>query len=105
MFICADLPSGWIDNSTCYSCSVAGQRKEARLSQSDCDSVSGRPTRGQPLTAAGLRRIFRYHREITGITAAHPHALRHTFGTALARAARPRTRPHAQEPGPGPGLL
>ena len=48
--------------------------------------VAKGPTRGQPLTAAGLRRIFRYHREITGITAAHPHALRHTFGTALAEA-------------------
>ena len=42
--------------------------------------------RGQPLTAAGLRRIFRYHREISGVTAGHPHALRHTFGTALAEA-------------------
>src|SRR6266566_555487 len=39
--------------------------------------------RGQPLTAAGLRRVFRYHREITGVAAGHPHALRHTFGTAL----------------------
>ncbi len=48
--------------------------------------VAKGPTRGQPLTAAGLRRIFRYHREITGITTAHPHALRHTFGTALAEA-------------------
>lgn len=43
-------------------------------------------TRGQPLTAAGLRRIFRYHRGLTGIGAARPHALRHTFGTALAEA-------------------
>jgi site-specific recombinase XerD len=42
--------------------------------------------RGQPLTAAGLRRIFRYHREISGVAAGHPHALRHTFGTALAEA-------------------
>jgi site-specific recombinase XerD len=41
-------------------------------------------SRGQPLTAAGLRTIFRYHRQITGVTAGHPHALRHTFGTALA---------------------
>ena len=40
--------------------------------------------RGQPLTAAGLRRVFRYHREISGVAAGHPHALRHTFGTALA---------------------
>src|SRR6266702_2439134 len=37
--------------------------------------------RGQPLTAAGLRRVFRYHREISGVAAGHPHALRHTFGT------------------------
>lgn len=48
--------------------------------------VAKGPTRGQPLTAAGLRRIFRYHRDLTGITAARPHALRHTFGSALAEA-------------------
>jgi site-specific recombinase XerD len=41
------------------------------------------PHRGQPLTAAGLRRIFRYHRERAGVAAGHPHALRHSFGTAL----------------------
>lgn len=43
-------------------------------------------TRGEPLTPAGLRTIFRYHREISGVTEAHPHALRHTFGSALAEA-------------------
>ncbi|GAA4378563.1 tyrosine-type recombinase/integrase [Paeniglutamicibacter cryotolerans] len=43
-------------------------------------------TRGQPLTPAGLRTIFRYHREISGVADAHPHALRHTFGSALAEA-------------------
>jgi integrase/recombinase XerD len=43
-------------------------------------------TRGRPLTPAGLRRIFRYHRGLTGIDAARPHTLRHTFGTALAEA-------------------
>jgi len=42
--------------------------------------------RGQPLTAAGLRTVFRYHRAITGVGAGAPHALRHTFGTALAEA-------------------
>lgn len=42
--------------------------------------------RGQPLTPAGLRTIFRYHRAKTGVPAAHPHALRHSFGTALAEA-------------------
>ena len=57
------------------------------------ESASGRlflvakgPNRGQPLTAAGLRTIFRYHRGLTGIVGGHPHALRHTFGTALAEA-------------------
>lgn len=42
--------------------------------------------RGQGLTPAGLRTIFRYHRELTGVTDGHPHALRHTFGTVLAEA-------------------
>lgn len=57
------------------------------------ESASGRlflvakgPNRGQPLTPAGLRTIFRYHRDLTGIVGGHPHALRHTFGTALAEA-------------------
>ena len=57
------------------------------------ESVSSRlflvakgPNRGQPLTAAGLRTVFRYHRDVTGIVGGHPHALRHTFGTALAEA-------------------
>ncbi len=48
--------------------------------------VAKGPNRGQPLTAAGLRRVFRYHREISGVAAGHPHALRHSFGTALAEA-------------------
>ena len=42
--------------------------------------------RGQPLTPAGLRTVFRYHRTRAGVPAGHPHALRHTFGTALAEA-------------------
>lgn len=48
--------------------------------------VAKGPTRGQPLTPAGLRTIFRYHRITSGVAGAHPHALRHTFGTALAEA-------------------
>jgi integrase/recombinase XerD len=36
------------------------------------------PSRGQPLTAAGLRTIFRYHRGLSGVAGGHPHALRHT---------------------------
>jgi site-specific recombinase XerD len=42
--------------------------------------------RGRPLSPAGLRTIFRYHRDRAGVAAAHPHALRHSFGTALAEA-------------------
>ena len=48
--------------------------------------VAKGPHRGQPLTAAGLRTIFRYHRAKAKVPAGHPHALRHTFGTALAEA-------------------
>ncbi len=48
--------------------------------------VAKGPNRGQPLSPAGLRTIFRYHRQRAGVPAGHPHALRHTFGTALAEA-------------------
>jgi len=48
--------------------------------------VAKGPNRGQPLTAAGLRTIFRYHRAKADVPAGHPHALRHSFGTALAEA-------------------
>jgi len=48
--------------------------------------VAKGPSRGGPLTPAGLRTVFRYHREVTGVTGGHPHALRHTFGTVLAEA-------------------
>ena len=48
--------------------------------------VAKGPHRGQPLSPAGLRTIFRYHRDRAGVPAGHPHALRHSFGTALAEA-------------------
>jgi site-specific recombinase XerD len=48
--------------------------------------VAKGPNRGHPLTVAGLRTIFRYHRQKSEVPAGHPHALRHTFGTALAEA-------------------
>jgi site-specific recombinase XerD len=48
--------------------------------------VAKGPHRGRPLTPAGLRRVFRYHRDKAGVPAGHPHALRHSFGTALAEA-------------------
>ncbi|WP_241977217.1 tyrosine-type recombinase/integrase [Cryobacterium sp. Sr8] len=43
-------------------------------------------TRGAPLTTAGLRTTFRYHRVQSGVVAGNAHALRHTFGTALPEA-------------------
>ncbi|MDE8649974.1 tyrosine-type recombinase/integrase [Rhodococcus qingshengii] len=48
--------------------------------------VAKGPHTGKPLTPAGLRTIFRYHRLKAGVPAGHPHALRHTFGTAMAEA-------------------
>jgi site-specific recombinase XerD len=48
--------------------------------------VAKGPHRGQPLSPAGLRTVFRYHRQRAGVPAGHPHALRHSFGTALAEA-------------------
>ena len=48
--------------------------------------VAKGPNRGEALTPAGLRTSFRYHRGLTGIVGGDPHALRHTFGTALAEA-------------------
>jgi site-specific recombinase XerD len=43
------------------------------------------PHRGQPLTAAGLRTLFRHHRRATRIPEAHPHRFRHTFGADMVR--------------------
>jgi len=43
------------------------------------------PRRGEPLSTAGLRRIFRYHRAKSGITEANPHRFRHSFGANMTR--------------------
>ncbi len=51
-----------------------------------CFVVLRGPTTGQPMTEAGLRRIFRTHRARSGATRVRPHRLRHTFGTELAAA-------------------
>lgn len=44
------------------------------------------PTRGQAMTEAGMRKIFRLHRERSGARRVRPHRLRHTYGTELAAA-------------------
>jgi len=48
------------------------------------------PHRGQPMTPAGLRSLFRHHRRQTQVLRANPHraqrAPRHTFGADMVRA-------------------
>jgi len=44
------------------------------------------PARGQRMTPAGLRSVFRYHRRTTGIKLANPHRFRHTFASDMVRA-------------------
>ena len=48
-------------------------------------SLKGRAC-GKPMTAAGLRSLFRYHRGVSGVKQANPHRFRHTFGSDMIRA-------------------
>jgi integrase len=41
------------------------------------------PARGTRMTPAGLRSLFRYHRQTTGIQLANPHRFRHTFASDI----------------------
>jgi site-specific recombinase XerD len=43
-------------------------------------------SRGQPITSAGLRSLFRHHRVRSRIPHANPHRFRHTFGADMVRA-------------------
>ena len=42
--------------------------------------------RGQPMTPAGLRSLFRHHRAGSQVSQANPHRFRHTFGADMVRA-------------------
>jgi site-specific recombinase XerD len=42
--------------------------------------------RGQAMTPAGLRSLFRHHRSISSVPDANPHRFRHTFGSDMIRA-------------------
>src|SRR5262249_54975672 len=42
--------------------------------------------RGDPMTLAGLRSLFRHHRRQTKVAKANPHRFRHTFGADMVRA-------------------
>lgn len=61
------------------------ERKPSAVT-SECFVVLKGPTAGQPMTEAGLRSIFRYHRATSGAIRVRPHRLRHTYGTELAAA-------------------
>ena len=47
------------------------------------------PRRGSPLTTCAIRKIFRYHRKISGIYRANAHRFRHTFGANMAKTGIP----------------
>jgi site-specific recombinase XerD len=98
-----DIPRGWVlvtgkggkERRVPVDAEVAGLIQTYLLAErpdADADGtvtdrlfvVAKGPNRGRPLTLEGLRAVFRYHRERSGVTAGHPHALRHSFGTALA---------------------
>jgi site-specific recombinase XerD len=48
-------------------------------------SLKGRQ-RGRPMTAAGLRSLFRHHRMVSKVPQANPHRFRHSFGSDMVRA-------------------
>lgn len=95
-----DIPRGWVrvigkgdkERRVPVDSEVAGWVQTYLLAERpDTEAttlfvVAKGPHRGRPLTAEGLRAVFRYHRHRAGVSAGHPHALRHTFGTTLAEA-------------------
>ena len=44
------------------------------------------PARGTRMTPAGLRSLFRHHRQTSGVKIANPHRFRHTFASDMVRA-------------------
>jgi integrase/recombinase XerC len=56
------------------------------LATPECFVVLRGPTAGRPVSEAGLRSLFRRHRESCGAARVRPHRLRHTYGTELAGA-------------------
>ena len=62
---------------------LAGERPKSQANEIFL-SLKGKK-RGSPMTAAGLRTIFRYHRRRSKVARANPHRFRHTFGADMAR--------------------
>jgi len=62
------------------------EERPAGIATPECFVVLRGPTAGRPLTEAGLRSLFRHHRDRSGAVRVRPHRLRHTYGTELAAA-------------------
>jgi site-specific recombinase XerD len=43
------------------------------------------PARGTRMTPAGIRSLFRHHRQTSGVKIANPHRFRHTFASDMVR--------------------
>ncbi|MGH3556631.1 MAG: tyrosine-type recombinase/integrase [Mycobacterium sp.] len=56
------------------------------LATPQCFVVLRGATIGAPVSEAGLRSLFRRHRDLSGASRVRPHRLRHTYGTELASA-------------------
>jgi integrase/recombinase XerC len=54
--------------------------RPAGLAAPECFVVLRGPTAGAPVSEAGLRSLFRRHREASGALRVRPHRLRHTYG-------------------------
>jgi site-specific recombinase XerD len=62
------------------------EERPPALATPECFVVLRGPTAGRPITEAGLRSLFRHHRDRSGAVRVRPHRLRHTYGTELATA-------------------
>lgn len=62
------------------------RERPAGCRTAECFVVLRGPTTGAAMTEAGMRKVFRIHRERTGATRVRPHRLRHTYATELAAA-------------------
>jgi site-specific recombinase XerD len=60
--------------------------RPAGLATAECFVVLNGETAGRAMTEAGMRSVFRYHRQTSGATRVRPHRLRHTYATELAAA-------------------
>jgi len=56
------------------------------LATPECFVVLRGPSTGAPMSEAGIRSMFRRHRDGSGAVRVRPHRLRHTYGTELAAA-------------------